>query len=124
QLLVAAILWGAGYVRERRMPRLPIRCSILAMWLALVPWLSLLNPESSYDPQGDHFAPMAYVFRWLPTTVDTTNTLPYAVCVSACLLVLPIAADLSGYLLWQRRFLMTIAIVGVSIVAAGLVLKT
>jgi O-antigen ligase len=48
---------------------------------------------------------------------------PFTAAVSASLLVVLMAADLSHYAVWRRRLLATVGLVGTSVIVAGVILR-
>ena len=123
-LWAAAALWVGGFLRERRLPMLPPLCVGTVIFLAAWAGVSLLNPRSTFDVASRSFLPNPAYVPFLPGTVDVATGWTATVEMLGYLFVIPVAADLCRTARWRQRFLGTVALAGLGVSIAGLILKT
>ncbi len=123
-LWTAAALWVGGFLWERRLPMVPPLCVGTVIFLAALAGVSLLNPRSTFDVASRSFLPNPASVPFLPGTVDVATGWTATVEMLGYLFVIPVAADLCRAARWRQRFLGTIALAGLGVSIAGLILKT
>ncbi len=123
QLTLAVVAWTVGLTRERRWPHVPVSVVLCTGSLIAIMWLGLWNAASTFDPAADRFIPRTSLAA-VPANVDARNGFPSAICLSSILLAMVVTADLAVHETWRRRLLRTMGWTVLSVILAGLILKT
>lgn len=119
-----AIVWLAGCFVGRRCPRLPAAPCLVAIAILLVQgaWMTV-NAHSWYDFAGGRFVPARPLAARLPGSLDRATSADALAGVAGFALALTVAAELSIRAHWRRRIAWTVALVGASVAAAGILAK-
>ena len=121
-IFTAVGAWLVGSLVERRWPALPWLLFTVVSLLLVQGWWMTLNSGFSYDHSFQPH-PRSRWFVRLPGAVDYAAAKPAMITITAMLGTICVALDLCRHRRWRKRFLLTLALTGVSISLLGLIQK-